>query len=211
MGESLEVRKHFRLLERKWFYSTGIITAQITRINVAGACQKGYSSNGSPTCHQGSKGSPWFCDILNYVSCIMKRVYLKIIKLLKRHHITSKDWQLGFSKQIPIGKQFKITQHYLALVHPHHQQHQAAILTTYFEGKSWIFCRFSKKWCNCPSSNKGIGLLLQCEAVNFQVKAAAECQRLPLQTHLSWKEQRQRNIGENSLKGRSYRVKCSVK
>lgn len=208
MGESHEVRTHFRLLERKWFYSTGIIIAQITWINVAGACQKGYSSNGSPTCHQGSKGSPCFCEILNYVSRIIK--ISKWIKALKRHHITSKDWLLSFSKQIPFGKQFKITQKYLASVHLHHQQHQAAILT-FFEGKSWIFCRFSQKWCICPSSNKGIGLLLQCEAVNVQVKAATECQRLPLRAHLSWKEQWQRNIGENSLKGRSYRVKCSVK
>lgn len=208
MGESHEVRRHFRLLERKWFYSTGIITAQITRINVAGACQKGYSSNGSPTCHQGSKGSPCFCDILNYISHIIK--ISKWIKPLKMLHITSKDWVPGFLKQITIGKQFKITQKYVALMHPHHQQHQAAILT-YFEGKSWISCRFSQKWCSCPSSNKGIGLLLQCEAVNVQVRAATECQRLPLRAHLSLKEQRQRNIGENSLKGRSYRVKCSVK
>lgn len=34
MGETQEVRKHLCLFERKRLYSTGIITAQITRINV---------------------------------------------------------------------------------------------------------------------------------------------------------------------------------
>lgn len=35
MGATQKVRKHLRLFERKRLYSTGIITAQIPRINVA--------------------------------------------------------------------------------------------------------------------------------------------------------------------------------
>lgn len=35
MRETQEVRKHLRLFERNRLYSTGIITAQITRRNVA--------------------------------------------------------------------------------------------------------------------------------------------------------------------------------
>lgn len=206
MGESHEVRKHFRLLERKWFYSTGIITAQITRINVAGACQKGYSSNGSPTCHQGSKGSPCFCDILNYVSHIIK--ISKWIKPLKMHHITCKDWLLGFSKQIPIGKQFKISKKIRSFGAPASSATSGSNINLFWREKLNFLSILTEMM---QLSNKGIGLLLQCEAVNVQVKAATECQRLPLWAHLSLKEQRQRNIGENSLKGRSYQVKCSVK
>lgn len=50
-------------------------------------------------------------------------------------------------------------------------------------------------------------------SINVKVKPATECQRLPLQAYLSWKEQWQQNVEENSelLKGRSYQVKCSVK
>lgn len=35
MVETQEVKKHFHLFERKRLYSTGIITAQTARINVA--------------------------------------------------------------------------------------------------------------------------------------------------------------------------------
>lgn len=56
---------------------------------------------------------------------------------------------------------------------------------------------------------KGVGLLLWCKAVNVKVKPAPECQQLPLQAHLSWKEQWQWNIGVPEK--RSYQVKCSVK
>lgn len=107
-----EVRKHFCLFERKRLDSTGIITVEIARINVAVYGRRDILQMETPPATRAVKAlpavfQPHFYDILNHVPGLVKMVYLQINQinnLSKRHQITPKD---GLMEQILIGKNVK--------------------------------------------------------------------------------------------------------
>lgn len=78
-----EVRKHFCLFERKRLDSTGIITVQIARINVAVYGRRDILRMETPPATRAVKPppavfQPHFYDILNHVPGLVKMVYLQM-------------------------------------------------------------------------------------------------------------------------------------